>query len=235
MENIQKDVLKEERKIKIGICAMDKKVHSKQMQNILKGLEAFGEFEIILICEDIIYNLDIEDWAIVDALIIFFSNGFPFTKALKYINLRKPFLINDFEMQKIFWDRRKVYQMLVDNDIPTPYHLVVDRGEEINNDGESSLKMNSSMEIEHMINLYTKNDNKQSSGNYASFNYGINNNFSKSNYNSENKAKVQNNGLNELSANSLVSLEEQYFKDSDKEKEKECTCCNTNTNSDTCK
>jgi inositol-hexakisphosphate/diphosphoinositol-pentakisphosphate 1-kinase len=205
-------------KIKVGICAMDKKVNSKQMQNILKGLESFNEFDIILMNEDIFYNRDIEDWPIVHALIIFFSNGFPYCKALKYIQLRKPFLINDFEMQKIFWDRRKVYQMLEENNIPTPYHLVIDRGEEINNDGESSLQMNKSEEIENMINLYTKTDTKE-------YNSSLQKNFSNSqrdlfkSYYSESTSKPTRGGLssiggiNELSHGSLISLEEQYFKE----------------------
>jgi hypothetical protein len=35
----------------------------------------------------------------VDALIVFFSSGFPFNKGLKYVKIRKPVLINDFENQ----------------------------------------------------------------------------------------------------------------------------------------
>ena len=47
-------------KIMIGICAMEKKINSKHMQNILKGLRDFEEFEIIIFTEEIIFNLDIE-------------------------------------------------------------------------------------------------------------------------------------------------------------------------------
>ena len=86
---------KSQKAIKLGICAMEKKVQSKHMQNILKGLSQFEEFEIITFSEDIIFNKDINEWPIVDAMIIFFSDGFPYNKGLKYINLRKPFLINE--------------------------------------------------------------------------------------------------------------------------------------------
>ncbi len=86
-------------RIKLGICAMEKKVNSKHMQDILKGLEAFDEFHIIIFDEDTIFNKEFDDWPIVDSMIIFFSNGFPYSKALKYLDLRKPFLINDFEIQ----------------------------------------------------------------------------------------------------------------------------------------
>ena len=105
-------------KVILGICAMEKKSKSNAMKNILEGLEKFTEFKIIIFSEEIIFKKEIEEWPIVDALIIFFSDGFPFNKGLKYINLRKPFLVNDFEIQKVFWDRVKVLTMLEEEGIP---------------------------------------------------------------------------------------------------------------------
>jgi hypothetical protein len=46
--------------ITLGICAMEKKINSRHMQNILIGLEAFEEFKIIVFSEDIIFNKDVE-------------------------------------------------------------------------------------------------------------------------------------------------------------------------------
>ena len=99
-------------KVNLGICAMEKKSGSTPMKNILDNLSKFKEFNIIIFSEEIIFKSEIEKWPIVDALIIFFSDGFPYNKGLKYINLRKPFLVNDFEIQKVFWDRVKVLKML---------------------------------------------------------------------------------------------------------------------------
>ena len=93
--------------IKLGICAMPKKVNSKHMKNILDNFEKFEEFKIIIFTEDIIFKQEIENWPIVDSLIIFFSDGFPYTKSLKYINFRKPFLVDDFEIQKGILEWRK--------------------------------------------------------------------------------------------------------------------------------
>ena len=101
MEDPNVKIIKEER-IKLGICAMEKKVNSKHMQNILNGLQAFDEFEIIIFNEDIIFNREIEEWPFVHSLIVFFSNGFPYSKCLNYLDLRKPFLINDFQIQVIY-------------------------------------------------------------------------------------------------------------------------------------
>ena len=147
--------------IKLGICAMGKKINSTHMKNILDNFSQFEEFRIITFSEDIIFKTAIENWPIVDALIIFFSDGFPYNKALKYINLRKPYLVNDFEMQKVFWDRVKVLKMLEEENIPIPSHIIVDRGGEINNDGENnSGELNTSAEKEKKVENYKLEINK---------------------------------------------------------------------------
>ena len=92
MEKNQQD--KTQKIIRLGICAMEKKVYSKHMQHILNGLRQYSEISIIIFDESIIFGKQIEEWPIVDALIIFFSDGFPYKKGQKYVHLRKPFLIN---------------------------------------------------------------------------------------------------------------------------------------------
>lgn len=149
--------------IKLGICAMPKKVNSTHMKNILDNFQSFEEFKIIIFTEDIIFKTEIDKWPIVDALIIFYSDGFPYNKGLKYINLRKPFLINDFEMQKVFWDRVKVLKILEEAEIPIPNHIIIDGEEEINNDGENNFKnneLNTSEEKEKKVESYKKQIDK---------------------------------------------------------------------------
>jgi inositol hexakisphosphate/diphosphoinositol-pentakisphosphate kinase len=140
---------------------MAKKIESTHMQNILKGIIKYNLIEIVIFTEDIIFNKEIENWPIVDALIIFFSYGFPYKKGQKYVHLRKPFLINDFESQKIFWDRRKVLEMLKEENIPTPKCIIIDRGEEINNDVGINNNLNNSDDIENLINLCKNQGNNQ--------------------------------------------------------------------------
>ena len=162
-------------KIKLGICAMEKKVKSTHMQNILNGLKQFEEMIIITFTEEIIFNKEIENWPIVDALIIFYSDGFPYKKGQKYVHLRKPFLINDFDMQKVFWDRREVLQILKEENILTPKNIIVDRGDVIDNDSEIKTKLNDSAEIEKMIQeqinfqetLLSNRDSLSSSENFS--------------------------------------------------------------------
>ena len=144
---------KTKNKIRLGICAMEKKVYSKHMQNILNLLPQ-QEISIIIFKENIIFDKPIEEWPIVDALIIFFSDGFPYKKGLKYVNYRNPFLINDFEMQKIFWDRRKIVSILEEERILVPNYIIVDRGEIIDNDGENKNTLNKSAEIEKQIQSF---------------------------------------------------------------------------------
>ena len=141
---------------------MPKKVNSTHLKNILDNFQRFEEFQIIIFTEEIIFRLKIDKWPLVDALIIFYSDGFPYNKRLKYINLSKPFLINDFEMQKVFWDRTKVLKILEEAEIPTPAHIIIDECEEINNDGENNVnnELNTSEEKEKKVESYKKQINK---------------------------------------------------------------------------
>ena len=145
----------------LGICAMKKKIHSPHMQQILEFIKNFNDFDLIEFTEDLIFNEEVENWPVVESMIVFFSTGFPYSKVLKYINLRKPFLPNNFEMQKIFWDRIKVMTMLKENGIPIPNEIIVEREEEINNDNESSIELNTSQEIEEMIEKYYEEYNEE--------------------------------------------------------------------------
>ena len=87
---------KPETTIRLGICAMDKKVKARPMKQILKNLINYGEFTVITIEEQIFMNEEPENWPVVDCLITFYSVGFPYSKMEKYIQRVKPFLINDF-------------------------------------------------------------------------------------------------------------------------------------------
>ena len=143
----------------LGICAMKKKIHSPHMQQILDFIKEFNDFDLIEFKEEMIFNEDVENWPIVESMIVFYSTGFPYSKVLKYINLRKPFLPNDFEIQKVFWDRIKVMNLLKENNIPIPNGIIVERQSEINNDNENEIELNTSQEIEDMIKEYNEEYN----------------------------------------------------------------------------
>ncbi|KAG0463534.1 hypothetical protein HPP92_019603 [Vanilla planifolia] len=80
------------------------------MAEIMKRLQSFGEFEIILFGNKVILEDPREDWPICDCLIAFYSSGYPLQKAEAYAALRKPFLVNELEPQYLLHDRRKVYE-----------------------------------------------------------------------------------------------------------------------------
>ena len=50
----------------------------------------------------------VEDWPLCDCLVAFYSTGFPSDKAEAYVKLRRPYALNNLEMQDVLHDRRRV-------------------------------------------------------------------------------------------------------------------------------
>ena len=100
------------RHIRVGICAMSKKSHSKPMLEILERLILFENIKPVIFDEDVILNEPIENWPVCDCLISFHSSGFPLNKAVKYAELRKPMVINDLYMQYKIQDRCVVSSLI---------------------------------------------------------------------------------------------------------------------------
>ena len=69
------------------------------MQEILSRMSVFDCVDIFVFPDDTIMNVPVEEWPICDCLISFYSSGFPLEKAIEYAKLRKPFVLNDLEMQ----------------------------------------------------------------------------------------------------------------------------------------
>ncbi|CAK4608791.1 unnamed protein product [Aphanomyces euteiches] len=84
-------------------------------------------FEIVVFGDDMILNHSVEEWPLCDALIAFFSTGFPLDKAMDYVELRRPIVVNELSKQNLLMDRRDVYRILEEHDIPTPRHIFVNR------------------------------------------------------------------------------------------------------------
>ncbi|CAB9509992.1 hexakisphosphate and diphosphoinositol-pentakisphosphate kinase [Seminavis robusta] len=120
------DDKKDDDRIRLGICAMDKKARSKPMAEILSRLDE-EVFHVVFFGDDVILNKPIEEWPVCHVLIAFFSKGYPLEKAMQYVKLRKPFTINDLEMQQTLKDRRRVYDLLERSGIDVPRHVYLSR------------------------------------------------------------------------------------------------------------
>jgi inositol-hexakisphosphate/diphosphoinositol-pentakisphosphate 1-kinase len=70
-------------------------------------------FDVVIFGDECILHQPVEQWPIVECLIAFYSTGYPLEKALGYVELRKPYLINDLKTQQDLQDRRKVYEVII--------------------------------------------------------------------------------------------------------------------------
>lgn len=59
-----------------------------------------------------IMDAPVEDWPVCDCLVAFYSTGFPSDKAEAYVKLRRPYALNNLEMQDVLHDRRRVRKEL---------------------------------------------------------------------------------------------------------------------------
>lgn len=110
----------------LGVCAMQKKVLSTPMKEILKHFNP-EEIKIIIFPEETILRMKPASWPIVDVFISFYSAGFPLAKAQKYVKIRKPMVINDVYKQELLWDRSLIIRELRKEGIVTPVHYFVHR------------------------------------------------------------------------------------------------------------
>lgn len=111
----------------VAVCAMEKKTRSKPMREILRRLEKKRQFDVFVFDDDTILNRPVEAWPACDALISFYSTGFPLKKAEEYVRRVRPVLVNELSMQHVLFDRRKVYALLTRHGIQVPRHVIVNR------------------------------------------------------------------------------------------------------------
>ncbi|EDQ88512.1 uncharacterized protein MONBRDRAFT_37460 [Monosiga brevicollis MX1] len=92
--------------VTLMVIAMEKKVMAKPMQRlILLSLSASLGGRFVSTC----------------------CHRYPLSKVQDYVKLRSPFLLNDLATQHLLLDRQSVYEILEENGIPSPPHMVLRR------------------------------------------------------------------------------------------------------------
>ncbi|VDL68124.1 unnamed protein product [Nippostrongylus brasiliensis] len=85
--------------------------------------------EYFIFPESVIIHEEVDRWPLCDCLISFHSTDFPLHKAIEYVKLRKPYVINDLKRQYDLLDRRKVFRTLAKEGIEHPRHGVLMRSD----------------------------------------------------------------------------------------------------------
>ncbi|EIE79050.1 hypothetical protein RO3G_03755 [Rhizopus delemar RA 99-880] len=129
------------------------------MRYILDRILGYGKFDIIIFGDKTIIDEEVENWPGCDFLICFFSNGFPLNKAIQYVKLRKPFVVNDVCMQSLLWDRRIVLAILDAAGVPTPPRLVISRdgGVKVDREAAQAFYEHSGMDLCRILGKYNEN------------------------------------------------------------------------------
>ncbi|KAJ3289193.1 hypothetical protein HDU79_004252 [Rhizoclosmatium sp. JEL0117] len=118
----------------VGVACMDVKARSKPMRNILNRMISNHNLQVVVFGDKVILDEDIHHWPTCHFLISFFSTGFPLEKAIEYVKLRRPFCINNLEMQKVLMDRRMVLSILDHVGVPTPRRLISNSPDNVDSD-----------------------------------------------------------------------------------------------------
>ncbi|KAG3119844.1 Inositol hexakisphosphate and diphosphoinositol-pentakisphosphate kinase [Phytophthora idaei] len=108
----------------LGICVMERKARSAPMLEILGRLPS-ELFRVEFFGDETILHQPVAAWPHCDALIAFFSKGFPLRKVQDYVALRQPVVVNDLDTQYLLQDRREVYRVLQEHGVPTPRYVFV--------------------------------------------------------------------------------------------------------------
>ena len=116
------------RQLTVGVCAMAKKTRAAPMLRILHFLarSSCAQFRIEVFDERIVAEAPVEQWPLCDALIAFYSDRFPLDKAIAYVELRRPYCVNSVTDQRLLFNRKRVYDVLMEHGVPVPRHLLLD-------------------------------------------------------------------------------------------------------------
>lgn len=121
------------RVLTLAVVAMARKAASAPMQVILAALAREG-VAVNIVGEDVLLRAPVGDWPRADAVLAFYSQGFPLEKVAEYA--RGAVSVNDIGMQRVLLDRGRVRSVLERIGVRKPRGVVVREGDRVRLMGE---------------------------------------------------------------------------------------------------
>ena len=113
--------------ITLGIAILEKKRKNKDLPKFINYLLKLFHIQVVVFSDETILKEPVEKWPSCDALLCFYTPEHPIQKTKDYINLVRPFVINDLNLSETLENRSTIYNYLQKLNIPTPKFVTCDR------------------------------------------------------------------------------------------------------------
>jgi len=117
--------------VHIGLCTSERRLQSHYFQTFVAALRTVQRFRIYELSDLFIKSTPVEDWPILDCLLVIYSPKLDLSLILSYVEKCSPYLINDVHFQHLLKNRRLMAETLQAHDIRAPPFYILDPEDEV--------------------------------------------------------------------------------------------------------